>query len=258
MIKRLLALLMFIEVACQTRQDKKADPPPPKPTTTAQSASLKKPASTQAASTQATSASAPTRATLTTTPGTISTLLAINPEIIPSWSLSVEKKMVFALHILGPGDLNPVIFTRETAGWSVTSFADDFHGHAWQDALYIAKTKTIMGILDFEVESPGPQLEIFTSSDGGRSWSQSTIEKPYYLARFLHAEVFPDGAVRLNVTLDDDYGSGNKPGLYQYLSTDQGATWTPPTFSPTIPTITRKGALGGRIKTDKDLDAIFP
>lgn len=87
----------------------------------------------------------------------------------------------------------------------------------------VAPDDTIVGVLDWFVESSGPTLHIVTSSDGGASWVlHSEVEKPHYMALFERLELTPD-AWRLTVMLDD-CGGCNVP-LGETTWVNAGAGW---------------------------------
>lgn len=88
----------------------------------------------------------------------------------------------------------------------------------------------IFALLDSEVESPGWEIGLLSSRDGGQSWQRiGTLRKSYYLAVIEGFEMKGElGAISL--FLEDDYGSPNKAGWYHYRTTDRGQSWLGPEF----------------------------
>jgi hypothetical protein len=98
-------------------------------------------------------------------------------------------------------------------------------GWGWADVAIAPDGKTLVGVLDWFVESPGPQLRIVASTDGGATWvERGVIDKPHYSALF-EGLVMKASEWHLTVQLEDCAGCGVPAGETVYVSTDGGHTW---------------------------------
>lgn len=102
---------------------------------------------------------------------------------------------------------------------------EETKGHGW---VGIAALKdTVVGVLDWQVESSGEELTLLVTSDRGRSWTRlPAIKKPHYLASFKSLELKSPKHWVLKIALDDCADCGVKLGVRTYESRDAGAHWT--------------------------------
>ncbi len=120
----------------------------------------------------------------------------------------------------------PGAWVRREGRWDYTPLGDFADGAAWQRS--VVDGDVILAVLDNVIESPGWELRVVASIDGGRSWSErGQLRKPYYFA-LTHTLAMEDGRGTISVDLDDDYGAGVAPGRYWYQTDDGGRTWQGP------------------------------
>ncbi|MCA9563077.1 MAG: hypothetical protein KC561_06290 [Myxococcales bacterium] len=99
-------------------------------------------------------------------------------------------------------------------------------GWTWEDIEVTPDGSTLVGVIDWCIESPGHELYVVSSEDAGRTWFEiSSVEKPHYFALFDSLELGED-TWTLGVSLDDCAGCGQRNGLTVYESTDRGRTWS--------------------------------
>ncbi|NUP09390.1 MAG: hypothetical protein HOW73_25330 [Polyangiaceae bacterium] len=101
------------------------------------------------------------------------------------------------------------------------------HTHGWAAAGVTNRHRTIVGVLDNVVESPGGELLVVVSQDVGESWElRATIEKPYYMAEVKKLELESPNRWSIIVALEDCAGCGVKIGNYMAKTEDAGKTFT--------------------------------
>lgn len=128
---------------------------------------------------------------------------------------------------LSPTSSTPVIFHRQDGVFrqlSLPGDPDEQNNHGWVAAA--ANGRDLVAVLDYRVESPGWELSVMFSSDGGRTFRRSAaLQKPYYFATVTGLAFEPSGRVTIHLELDDDYGAGLTPGRYRIVSLDRGQSW---------------------------------
>ncbi|MEZ4236363.1 MAG: hypothetical protein R3F59_09420 [Myxococcota bacterium] len=81
----------------------------------------------------------------------------------------------------------------------------------------------LVGVLDMVVESPGWDLLVVRSTDGGASWTQvGRLDKPYYYALVDDLALDRRGRLVLTLLLRDDLGSGVAAGRYVAVARRDG------------------------------------
>lgn len=106
-----------------------------------------------------------------------------------------------------------------------TSGPDDNPGLGWV-GLESFKNSLWVGVLDWQVESPGAELVVVTSTDAGKSWTRlSTVTKPHYTGVFRSLKLKTAREWTLEIALDDCAGCGERPGVRVYETHDAGAHW---------------------------------
>lgn len=106
-----------------------------------------------------------------------------------------------------------------------TTSPDDNPGMGWV-GLESLKSSLWVGVLDWQVESPGHELVVVSSTDGGKSWTRvSTVTKPHYTGLFRSLKLKTAREWVLEIALDDCAGCGERPGVRTYETHDAGAHW---------------------------------
>lgn len=128
----------------------------------------------------------------------------------------------------------PAILAKTDDKWLVLPFEGDLlQQSGWE---YVGSTHDrtqMFAVLDNQIESPGWDLVILASSDGGRTWTlRSTLRKVCYYAGFHDFVMDRKGRGRLTILLNDDYHDDITEGLYHYRTSDGGCTWTGPEHEP--------------------------
>jgi hypothetical protein len=128
------------------------------------------------------------------------------------------------------GEIFPVIAVFDGNEWNTIPFPDA-QNHYWSHVYRPYSDDNMYAISQASCGDPGA-IYIYRSADRGRSWTVSTIRKPYYLAYFFSLRIEPDGSGEIIVrTYNDADPIG---GHHVYRTTDLGDTWSEPEFSPTI------------------------
>ena len=126
-----------------------------------------------------------------------------------------------------PIEHRAVLLARTAEAWrEVPIHADEANHATWVHAAASRGGASLWGIADTNVEAPGWSLLIVRSVDGGRTWHEATLEKPYYMAELESLHVDESGEGAIVVHLDDDYGTSLTPGRYTSRTRDGGATWS--------------------------------
>jgi hypothetical protein len=126
---------------------------------------------------------------------------------------------------LSPVSATPLVWRQTRGTWREVDVAAP-HNHGWIAAA--TDGDRIVAVLDSCVESPGWELAIVHSDDGGRTWSPpARVRKPYYVASVERVTIGAGEAV-VELELDDDLGSGVALGRYRAVSSDRGDRWAPP------------------------------
>jgi hypothetical protein len=114
---------------------------------------------------------------------------------------------------------------NHTEQLDLTSGPDDNPGMGWV-GLESLKNSLWVGVLDWQVESPGPELVVVTSTDAGKSWTRAgVVTKPHYTGLFRALKLKTAREWTLELVVEDCAGCGEKPGVRVYETHDAGAHW---------------------------------
>ena len=182
---------------------------------------------------------APAPVLLPSTPASVST--APLAEAQPRFSLAPKGAypgVVFVEMGRSPEVSSGILIVREKTYTFVDS-AGTGSNVGWMDVRASYDRRHIWAIMDSVVESPGWELRVLHSADGGASWSLAApLHKPYYLSGMHELRMRADGSGELVVLhLDGPRNviSDVPEGYYTYFTKDWGDSWSQePVFTPDI------------------------
>lgn len=128
---------------------------------------------------------------------------------------------ILAKRVHGNWKALPIIDPRlKNANWAYVG-AGPHHGEVW-------------GVLDASLDDNQPDLVLAHSTDGGATYSLSSLHKPDEVASFDSFCIGPDDQGRITVYVDaGDDAQHAKPGYYTYRTNDGGKSWsTKPDYEP--------------------------
>lgn len=145
----------------------------------------------------------------------------------------------------------PTAFVSGRGGWTKARLPESaLAQNVWVFAGRAGDRQEVWGVAELQSEGRGPDLELLSSRDGGRTWRHVTVNKVSRFATFdsFHMTSRGAGALMIQLTEDDARTEGNsslKAGYYTYDTRDGGRRWMrKPRFSAWKPT-DPPGALDG-------------
>lgn len=148
-------------------------------------------------------------------------------------------------------DVWPAVHLQVGGAWSARVLhvddqaPDSTPESGWSWALVSAQEheSALIAVLEWRVESPGHELVLVASDDGGRTWvERSRLQKPHYMSEASELVLDARGQGRLTIELVDCADCGIPRGLYHYRTIDGGRTWSEPEHEPN--TLVRAQAVG--------------
>ncbi len=126
----------------------------------------------------------------------------------------------------------PRVLISSRDGWRLIQFSENFHNLNWVYAGRGVTSTELWAGAQTGGEVPGPNLELFSSANGGRSWRyRGSLQKVSRYAVVDYLAMNPNGKGTLVLRLDDD-PSPDAPRLGYYLyMTKNGRDWSTPFFS---------------------------
>ena len=131
---------------------------------------------------------------------------------------------------------DPRILISSRDGWRLIQLPENFHNQNWVYAGRAVTSQEIWAATQIGGEVPPPNLELLSSTNGGRSWRyRGPLQKISRFAVIDYVAMNPNGKGTLILRLDAD-PSENAPRLGYYVyTTKNGRDWTPPYFSQNKP-----------------------
>jgi hypothetical protein len=127
---------------------------------------------------------------------------------------------------------NKPLVARKVAGqWMAMDVLEG--GQSWAFVGAGPSRNEIWTVLDCAEEDRAWDLTLLHSTDGGRTWKWSVLEKIHYTAEFRDFSLGADGRGCITLELDD-CDCPAKAGYYRYHTTDCGKTWGAPEYEPNI------------------------
>jgi hypothetical protein len=127
----------------------------------------------------------------------------------------------------------PVIAVHPDAGWKAVSLTGrGIENAGWKYVGAGPGKKEIWGVLDTSAGETRSRFVVAHSTDGGDTFTLRVFLKPCRLAVVSDFAMTRGGHGRVTLSLDTESGK-SKPGLYNYDTADDGATWSDvPRFEP--------------------------
>jgi hypothetical protein len=135
----------------------------------------------------------------------------------------------------------PSVFVSARGGWVAAPIPADLEQTGWVFAGRAKERPEVWGVTEIDVEGRGPDLNLLSSRDGGRTWRHYTLHKVSRFAEFVSLRMTAAGAGALTVQLsaEDAQNEGTpsvKAGFYTHTTRNGGRTWTKNgSFSATKP-----------------------
>lgn len=151
--------------------------------------------------------------------------------VVASFELQTRDVVLANTTRSSPLESLPTVLRGAGSMGSVLDFTttpDESHVLGWVAAALLEDRRTIVGVIDTVIESPGPELIVVTSGDTGETWRRrATIQKPHYTAQVRDVKAMSAKDWIITLDLDDCAGCGVKPGTYLSKTADAGGTFTP-------------------------------
>ena len=130
-------------------------------------------------------------------------------------------------------DIFPVIAVFREGEWNTVAFqGGPFRNHFWSHVYpFYSDDRKFYAVSESNCAGGGPEVLIYRSMDGGRSWYVSLIPK-HYMSHFLTLRIAADGSGEVIVQSYND--ADPVGGHHVYRTYDWGHSWSDPEFSPTL------------------------
>jgi hypothetical protein len=131
---------------------------------------------------------------------------------------------------------DPRILISSRDGWRVVQMPENFHNQAWAYAGRGVTSQEVWAASQVGGEVPAPNLELFSSGNGGRNWRyRGSLQKISRYAVIDYLAINSGGKGTLVLRIDAD-PSPNAPRLGYYVyTTRNGRDWSQPYFSQNKP-----------------------
>jgi hypothetical protein len=131
---------------------------------------------------------------------------------------------------------DPRILISSRDGWRLIQLPENFHNQNWVYAGRGVTSQEIWAACQIGGEVPAPNLELLSSTNGGRTWRyRGALQKVSRYAVIDYVAMNSSGKGTLVLRLDAD-PSENAPRLGYYVyATKNGRDWMPPYFSQNKP-----------------------
>jgi hypothetical protein len=133
-----------------------------------------------------------------------------------------------------PDDAIPILAIKTDESWKAIPLVSvSLRQAGWKYVAAGPAPGEVWGALDTVAGDSRPRFVLAHSTDGGASFTLTPFTKPCKLAQFFDFAMSRDGHGRATVSLDTDCGP-HQAGLYHYQTSNDGKTWSPPTFEPDV------------------------
>jgi hypothetical protein len=140
----------------------------------------------------------------------------------------------------------PLVVANVHGGWSAVTLKDDRLANAeWQFVASGPAAAEIWGVLDDSLDNKGKVLLLAHSTDGGKTWNVSVIQKPFGVGDYDSFCMDKSGRGRVTVYVTGDsreprgardhrrgQAGRGRSGFYHIRTTDGGKTWAKPEHEP--------------------------
>jgi hypothetical protein len=156
----------------------------------------------------------------------------------PRFAFAVQEgspALIF-IHTGTAAEHDPRILISSRDGWRLVQMPENFHNQAWVYAGRGVTSQEVWAASQIGGEIPPPNLELFSSANGGRIWHyRGSLQKISRYAVIDYLAINSGGKGTLVLRLDAD-PSENAPRLGYYVyTTKNGRDWSQPYFSQNKP-----------------------
>lgn len=124
----------------------------------------------------------------------------------------------------------PIVAVSKNGQLHGILFENEWSGNGWQRVVAGPHRGEIWGALDHLEEDLGWDLVLAHSTDSGKTWRLGALRKVCYVAELYDIVMAENGNGRVTLRLASDYTDKLKAGLYHYVTTDGGKSWSAPQY----------------------------
>ena len=127
----------------------------------------------------------------------------------------------------------PLVVAQQKGAWVALSLEDARLKNAeWQFVATGPSDNEIWGVLDDSLEHKGRTLLVAHSTDEGKTWSVTAVNKPFGTGDYDSFRMDKSGHGRLSVYLTAGKKHPERAGFYHFHTPDAGKTWQPADHEP--------------------------